>query len=190
MFADWFEFRIDWNYLVERTEFGGAANTIDGAEDLTIGAKLALTGQDAMLPETGIIIQMSVPTGADAFSADRVLPGVNYLYSWDLTEDGTWSLAGSTGFNADTDDTTADTYTLFSQSLSLGHSFTEQVGGYAEWYTLPPIDADTNETESYFNGGFTVLLNDNVQWDIRAGVGLNEAADDFFAGSGISIRYF
>ena len=189
MFADWFEFRIDWNYLVERTEFGGAANTIDGAEDLTIGAKIALTGQDEMLPETSIIIQMSVPTGADAFTADRVLPGVNYLYGWNLTEDGEWTLGGSTGLNAATDDITADTFTLFSQSVTVGHSFSERIGSYAEWFTLSPIDADTNQAEGYFNGGFTVLLNDNVQWDIRAGVGLTEAADDFFAGSGISIRY-
>jgi hypothetical protein len=38
--------------------------------------------------------------------------------------------------------------------------------------------------------GFTVLVGDKVQWDIRAGVGLNEAADDFFTGTGLSVRYW
>jgi hypothetical protein len=188
MFADWFEFRIDWNYAVERTEIGGAADTQSGAEDLTLGCKIALTPQECMLPETAIIFQMSVPTGADAFSSEEVLPGVNYLYAWDLNED--WSLGGSTGLNAATDDETTDTYSEFSQSFTLGHSWSERVGSYTEWYVLSPVSADTNRPENYFNGGFTVLLNNDVQWDIRAGVGLNESADDFFAGSGLSLRYW
>jgi hypothetical protein len=189
-FADWFEFRLEWNYLVERTRAVQLSNTNSGAEDLTLAAKIALTPQDQMLPETGIILEMSVPTGGEVFTANEVLPGVNYCYDWNLTKDEKWTLGGSSAFNGNTDDETADTYTQFSQSLSLGHSWTERVGSYAEWYVLSPIGADTNHTQNYFNGGFTVLINNDVQWDIRAGVGLNEAADDFFAGSGISIRYY
>jgi simple sugar transport system ATP-binding protein len=34
-----------------------------------------------------------------------------------------------------------------------------------------------------------ILLNDDVQWDIRSGLGLNEAAEDFFAGTGLSVRF-
>jgi hypothetical protein len=29
-----------------------------------------------------------------------------------------------------------------------------------------------------------------VMWDIRAGLGKGEAADDYFVGSGISFRFF
>ena len=81
-------------------------------------------------------------------------------------------------------------YAEFSQSWTVGHSWTERVGSYTEWFVLVPISADTNRTENYFNGGFTVLINNDVQWDIRAGVGLNDAADDFFAGTGLSLRYW
>ncbi len=186
--AEWFELRFDWNYGVQQTEIGGASDTESGAEDLTFGVKLALTRQECLLPETAIILQMSLPTGADAFSADEVLPGVNYLYAWDLNED--WSLGGSTGLNAATDDETTDTYSEFSQSITVGHSWTDRVGSYVEWYVLSPVSADTNRPENYFNGGFTLLINNDVQWDIRAGLGLNEAADDFFAGTGLSFRYW
>jgi hypothetical protein len=188
MFADWFEFRIDWNYATERTEAGAVVDTISGAEDLTLGCKIALTGQECILPETAIILQMSVPTGSDEFSADKVLPGVNYLYGWDLNED--WSLGGSTGLNAVTDDVTNDLYNEFSQSLTIAHSWSEDVGSYFEWYMLSPISADTNRPEHYLNGGVTVLLNLDLQWDIRAGFGLTDASDDFFAGTGLSMRYF
>ena len=188
MFADWFEFRMDWNYAVEKQSFGGFEDTISGAEDLTIGTKLALTPQECILPETALILQASLPTGGSAFTSDEVLPGFNYLYSWELSEK--WSLGGSTGLNQAVDDETEDMHSVFSQSFTLGHSWTDRVNSFTEWYVLAPSGADTDPTENYLDGGFTVLLNNDVQWDIRAGVGLNEAADDFFAGSGLSLRYW
>ena len=84
----------------------------------------------------------------------------------------------------------SDTFSEFNQSFSLGRSWSEKLGSYTEWYVLAPTDADTNRPENYFNAGFTYLFNKNVQWDIRAGVGLNEAADNFFVGSGLSLRFY
>jgi hypothetical protein len=188
MFADWFEFRMDWNYLVEEIEAGGDTKTLDGAEDLTLGLKLALTPQECLLPETAIILQMTVPTGADVFSQDDVMPGFNYLYGWDITED--WSTGASTGLNATTDDETGDEHMLFTQSWTVNYSWNERLTSYTEWFVLAPSGADTTKPENYFNGGFTYLITDDIQWDIRAGVGLDEAADDFFAGTGLSIRYY
>src|SRR5215211_3178999 len=123
--ADWLEFRVDWNYEIERTRTAGVAETRSGADDLTLGFKIALTEQQCNLPETAVILQLSVPTGGDAFTADEVLPGVNYLYSWELDDD--WSLGALTGFTGAVDDETNDLYTQFSQSLSLGRSWNEKL---------------------------------------------------------------
>ena len=54
---------------------------------------------------------------------------------------------------------------------------------------LIPSGANIAHTEHYFNGGFTYLINNDVQFDVRAGTGLNNAADDFFVGTGLSIRF-
>jgi hypothetical protein len=43
--------------------------------------------------------------------------------------------------------------------------------------------------EHYADGGFTFLVNDNLQFDIRAGVGLNRRADNFFTGAGLAVRF-
>lgn len=48
---------------------------------------------------------------------------------------------------------------------------------------------DFTSTEHYFNGGFTYLVNNDMQWDIRGGTGLNDTADDYFVGTGVSIRF-
>lgn len=51
------------------------------------------------------------------------------------------------------------------------------------------MSADTARPEHYFDGGFTYLLRNNMQFDVRAGVGANAAAVDFFAGSGLCVRF-
>lgn len=189
MLADWFEMRLDWNYGVERENFfDTSANSNDGAEDLGIGCKIALTPQDEMLPETAIIVSLSVPTGEDRFTAGQVLPGGSFLYGWDITDD--WSTGGSSVFNGAVDDEAGTNYFEFAQSWTVGRSWTEAVGSYAEWFAFIPSGADTNHTEHYFNGGITYLFNNNVQWDVRVGVGLNDAADDYFVGTGLSLRMF
>jgi hypothetical protein len=186
--ADWFELRFAWNYGDERNnEFGGPTGTASGAEDLYLGTKLALTPQESILPETALVLQMTVPTGSSEFTADEVLPGFNFLYGWDINDE--WYTAGSTQLNRAIDDETSDYYVEFAQSWTLGRAWTDRVSHYTEWFMFAPASADTNHTEHYFNGGFAVLLNDDIQWDVRAGVGLNDAADDYFAGTGLSVRF-
>jgi hypothetical protein len=66
---------------------------------------------------------------------------------------------------------------------------TDTVGAYDEWLTVVPDGADTARTEHVCNAGITVLLDPNVQFDIRGGFGLNDAAVDSFVGAGLSIRF-
>jgi hypothetical protein len=188
MLADWFELRLDQNIGgVNDTEFLGPTDSATGAEDLGIGCKIALTPQEHILPETAIILEMSVPTGDDDFTAGEVLPGFSYLYGWTINDN--WETGALTGLHRQVDGETNDPYVEFAQSWTLVRSWTDNVSSFTEWFCLVPCSADTDPTQHYFDGGFAVLLSDDVQWDIRAGVGLNEAADDYFVGSGLSVRF-
>lgn len=180
---DWLELRLASNYANEQT---GTRRT-RGATDLYLGLKIGLTPQEGFLPEMALVPQMTVPTGADAFTSDEVLPGVNWLYGWDISD--CLSTAGSTQFNRSIDDGTGRAYTTWAQSWTVGYSLSDKVGAYTEWFALAPHSADTAETEHYTDGGLTFLLTDDIQWDIRAGLGLNDAAADYFAGTGLSVRF-
>lgn len=182
--AEWLEFRAAWNYANEEVNGVG----VSGSEDLYLGFKIGLTPQEGLLPEMAIIPQATVPTGHDAFSADEVLPGVNWIYGWVIND--VLSTAGSTQFNRALDETTSEAYTEWAQSWTVAYALADRFGGYTEWFALFPSSADTAKPEHYFNGGFTYLINNDVQWDIRAGVGLNDAADDYFVGTGLSVRYY
>ena len=181
--AEWLELRVGWNYATESV--GGAR--VSGSEDLYLGFKIGLTPQAGILPEMALIPQLTVPTGADAFTSDQTLPGLNWNYGWDVTD--CIATGGSTQINRNVDEVVVDAYAEWAQSWTVNYGLHDRVGAYTEWFAFFPHSATSASTEHYFDGGFTFLVNNNVQLDIRAGLGLNDAADDYFAGTGLSIRF-
>jgi len=101
---------------------------------------------------------MSVPTGGEAFTSGVVQPGVNYCFAWKLGED--WSLGGSTAIGGAVDQITNDPYAQFSQSLSLGHTWTKKVDSFLGSFMCSRRSApDTDLPQDYFNAGFSVHIN-------------------------------
>lgn len=183
--ADWLELRISQNFLNVRPA-GGPRDT--GAEDLLLGVKLALAAQDGPLPELGLLLRATVPTGDGSFGTNELRPGLDVLYGWSLTD--SLSLAGNTQFSRGIDGTDDD-FLDVGQSAALAYSAADNVTLFGEAFALFPSGAnDPAVSPRYFyNGGALWLLADNVQLDIRAGLGLNDRSTDFFAGAGLSVRY-
>ena len=187
LFAEWLEFRIAYNHGANDVALNGApVSSASGAEDLYLGLKIGLTPQEGILPEMAIVPQMTVPSGGRDFTADEVLPGVNWLYGWDIND--FLSAGGSTQVNR-ANDGAGNFYAEFAQSLTFGYTLTEKLGAYTEWFVFIPHGDTTAQSEHYFNGGFAYHVTNNLQFDVRAGLGLNEAADDFFTGVGAVVRF-
>ena len=188
VFAEWFEFRLGYNYLVEQTRVtGGPSTRFSGSDDLYVGAKLALTEQSGWLPEMAIFPQARVPTGSSAFTNGQVLPGFNFAYSWKVND---WlEVELNTQLNRRRDDV-AHFYTEFIQDVNLEYELTDRIGAFTEWFCFVPNGALSAHTQHYFHGGFVYFVNNNIQLDIHSGVGLNRAADNLaFTGVGFSIKY-
>lgn len=187
MFADWFEFRIAYNVPTSRTAASHLPGiSLGGSDDLYLGLKLGLTPQEGFLPEMALVPQMTVPTGHPDLTAGMVLPGMNWLYAWDITDE--WSIGGSTQINKSVDDAGLAHYEI-AQSLTIGVGLTEKVGMYTEWFVLAPSGARDVRTQHYLDGGFTYSVTNDLQLDVRAGVGLSGGSDDFFAGTGFVRRF-
>lgn len=185
--ADWLELRAAFNIGTENVATsGGPYAATTGAEDLYLGMKLGLTSQHGWLPEMALVPQTTVPRGSSRFTSDEVLPGLNWLYGWDLTE--RLSMGGSTQCNKALDDDSRD-FIEFAQSWTFGYSLTDRIGSYSEWFCLLPSGATTVKPEYYFDGGFTFRVTNNLQLDARGGIGLNTAAADYFLGSGAVMRF-
>ncbi|MYA32992.1 MAG: transporter [Gemmatimonadales bacterium] len=188
------ELRVGLRPVSVGAEADGRNVTETGMEDLYLGVKLALAEQEGLRPAVAILPQVTVPAGSDAFTSDRTLPGVNFIYGWDLTEDV--ALAGSTQVNRALSDAggggprgEAAEYAEWAQSAVAGFSLGARAGVYAEWFAFFHAEVDGTRAEHYANGGFTWSFSDDLQWDIRAGVGLNESATGFFTGTGLVVRF-
>ena len=181
--ADWLEVRVAAS-PVTRVDSEGSGASDTGIEDMYLGAKLELTRQAGRLPALAVLPQMTLPTGSTLFSSGRALPGLNLVYSWDVP--GGLSLAGSTQVNLAIADG-GDSYPEWAQSAAAGAGVGTRGGVYGEWYAFLPAGADAPK-EHYLNAGLTWLTADDSQWDVRVGIGLNDAAEDFFAGVGAAIR--
>ena len=185
LLADWLEVRVGAGPVAQRTEQAGSRMNEAGLEDLYLGVKLSLSEQNGVIPALGILPQTTVPTGSEAFSDGEVLPGVNLMYAWDLTE--TFSLSGSTQANRAAGDSGSG-YLEWAQSLSGGLGLGDRHGLYGEWFAIVHEESEGRWTEHYLDSGLTWLITDDLQWDIRAGFGLNESAEDLFFGTGLAVR--
>lgn len=188
LFRDWFEIRLGWLILDERTSGGGQRVSTVGSEDLYLGTKLALTEQCGWRPEMSLILQMTVPTGSAPYTANRVLGGGVWVYSAAINDH--WSVGGQTQLNQQID-SVDHVYIEFGQSAVTGVSLTEKIGCFVEWFALLPHSAVAADAEPvhFLDGGFTYLVNNNLQLDLSAGVGLNDDASDYFLGTGLSARF-
>ncbi len=181
-FAEWFELRLEPNFLAQRDITGWNS----GMADTYLGCKIALTPQEKWLPEMGILIEGTVPSGSRAFTAGQVLPDVNWVYGWEVND--FLSIDASTIIGSAVDGQSNRPYTQLSESCSIGYQLTKKLHAFTECYGFFPHGAETELPQYYFDCGCSYLFNNNVQWDIRAGLGLSEAADDYFFGMGLTVR--
>jgi hypothetical protein len=187
VFADWFEFRIGQN-LVSQTaidEFHDRSITI-GAEDLQLGFKLALTEQQQYLPESALIVQMTVPSGSKGLTANRVLPGVHYDCSWEVIKD---KLSVETVLLADGSvNENGHTFTMLGHGVTAAYDLTKKLEAFGELDSFYAA-GDSAPPQHYFVAGLVYFITRDCEIDVRAGVGLNQHADGYLVGSGFAVRY-
>lgn len=192
--ADEWELRLGWagwslteEMFHERNEHGRRVSRnehADGGTDMTVGFKRHLCDQDGRRPDLGVIGELSLPTGSGEKSSGDVDPAVKLLWAYDLSE--RLSLAGNVNVGAPRSE--RGRFVQSAASISVGYAWTDWLGSYVEYFGVYPNDRGTDAAH-YLNGGFAFPVNDNLQFDVRAGLGLNEEADDFFSGVGFSVRW-
>lgn len=187
LFREWFEFRVQYNYLHELTDARGARSVVQGSDDLYLGAKVALVEQADLLPELTIFPQMRVPTGGPQITAGEVLPGMNFVYAWRVGE--RFEIECNTNVNKRRDPNQGGFYTEYLQTFNFEYDLAERIMLFNEFVIFSPVGSRAVPGQAYSHAGVHYFLLPNLQFDVHAAVGLNGAADDFFGGSGVSARW-
>ena len=189
MFADWFEFRVGQNFLRQRQTVAGATTTASGAQDLYLGVKLGLTEQIGWLPATVVIPQMTVPTGSGEVTARKVLPGVNVDFGWEVVKD-VFNIELLIANNFVQDDLGTSSHHELATGLTAAFQLTKKLEFFAEWDAFYPTGGlGSAAPRNYAVAGLVYFVTPDFQLDMRAGVGLDHASNDFLAGVGFAARY-
>lgn len=152
-----------------------------------MGAKVALTEQSGILPEFTVFPQMRIPTGSSQFTSGEVLPGMNFAYAWMLTEK--LELEANTNVNRRLDPSLNHYYVEFFQTFNFEYDVCEKIMVFNEFILISPEGALSARCQYYEHIGVHYFITPTLQLDMHTGVGMNRAADNFFAGSGLSWRW-
>jgi hypothetical protein len=173
-----------WRHL-EVTDTGGVETT-EGAGPLVVGAKYQFTAGAGLSPAVALIGELVLPTAAEDFGPPQVDPVLKLALAHDLGE--ILGLGYNLGVARESQGGgESSTLTQGLYSVALGAALGERAGAFGELFGTVPL-SDEAVAAHALHGGLTFLLLRNLQLDATAGVGLNDGADDWFVGVGLSVR--
>jgi hypothetical protein len=183
------ELRFEWAGLInESWEQEDLFGDDTGTGNTALGAKIKLREERGAVPQLALLVDASLPTGSRSLRTERIDPGVRLAGSHALTERlGLGYNVGVAAASLEDEEGDTDTHGQGRYSASLAIGLAERWGAFVELFGFVPLSGPEPSTH-LFDAGITCLSSKNVQLDFSAGVGLNNDAEDWFVGAGISFR--
>ncbi|MBO6576022.1 MAG: transporter [Rhodothermales bacterium] len=181
------ELRLGWTGINRFTDANGTSTS--GSGDISVGAKAVLSEGGRRAPSSALILTMSLPSGADAFSAGETVPEARLALGWSLAGQlgltlnaGSYWTPAPPGLFGDDDGRDRNDF----YSVTLGRSTDRGHTVYGEVFGL--LLPDDVEDAHHFGVGYAFLLRDTAQLDVYIGSGLGGSAPDAFIGAGFAVR--
>lgn len=154
----------------------------EGFGDIDLRLKWNLWGNDGGRSAGALMPFVTVPTQTSV-SGEEWEGGIIFPVAIEITE--RLGLGFQTEIDRvwNSDDSAYDWD--FAHSAVLGVSLTEQAGMFLEYVGV----AGDHPYEATFNTGVTWATGENIQWDLAAGFGINDAAEDFSLIQGVTFRF-
>ena len=168
-------------YSRVRERAGGVTTTTKGFGDITLRVKVNLWGNDGDRRTAFAVMPFVVfPTseGKDDVEGGVILTmGVDLPQGWGLGIQLELDVVRNGATDVD-----------ISHTIVLGHDIVGALAGFVEIFSLFPGESGADWVGT-FNVGLTYALNDDVQLDVGAFIGLSNAADDFVIFCGFTWRF-
>lgn len=175
------ELRLGTDVVQLREELDGT--TIQrwetGFKPLLVGAKVAISEENGILPETGLLVHALLPFAAsEQYRAEETGFDFRFAFSHTLSENS--EIAYNLGAEWH-NDASRPTYIY---TLAYDYELSDKWGLFAEVYG----DLESRESpEHFWDGGLTFLIAHNFQLDAFVGTGINNE-QRLRAGAGFSYR--
>lgn len=180
------ELRVGLNSFIVRR---GPGVGDEGLDDTSLGAKFTILPPGnrpagaVWRPAVAILVATSLPTGADGVGGQEPNPEAKLALAWELGP----RVALSSNLNLASTEDGGQRFEQVSGSVALGVSLTQRLGAYVEYYGFSKQAAGGPDAH-FVNAGATLLGSDDLQFDARAGLGLNDLDPDYFVGVGLAWR--
>ena len=166
----------------------GPSGNVSGVQDSAIGLKYKLSEPEKkhgiLTPDVSVILLTSLPTGGKDLRENNWQPQGKLCAGWDLTE--RWDV--TTNINFAYASSGGKRFNQWAASASFGYSIDKRWGSFFEYYGFYPGDIAAPNAH-YVDSGLTYQTTKDRQFDIRAGKGANGIGQDYFLGTGYSIRW-
>lgn len=160
-----------------------------GVGDLDVGFKYRFAQGGADGVSAAVMGTITLPTGGQGFTSDRVEPTLRFSAEKDLSEK--LGLGLNMGASVSTEEDALglkDSEVDLLYTAVLGFSLTERIGAFVESFGFVGASGERDDRH-LLDGGFTFSVSPAFQLDVNGGFGLNAASDDWFVGAGISARF-
>lgn len=172
---------IELNFICDGLELQSQGNQKTSISNITLGGKYRIYKNDIYnLTLMGLI---TLPTSNNSQS-NTISPLIGILWDYSLIDDA--SLFGT--IQTSRYEENKEYINDIQIALGTSVSHTKKISSFIEIYTILPLQKNIN-TEATIDGGFTYLLNNDIQFDINFGMGLNSYSDDFI-GCGIALQFY
>jgi hypothetical protein len=180
--GQWSELRVE---VPSRSLVRGNSSKSSDFGDGSLGFKVVLapgSGFGFNKPSVALIGSASLPIGSRDARGSGFQPEAKLLLGVDLSE--RFSLSSNLNV-AHLKDQNGH-FNEFSASVSLGMGISRRTGAFVEFFGFLP--SGKRDSSKYLNGGFTYLMNDDLQLDARLGLGIDNdvSGPDMFYGVGLA----
>lgn len=171
---------ISIDQLTSETKSSGEKFKESGIAPISLGTKVYLGKQKGWIPELAVLAHIDLAkTGNNAFHQDHSVQSTRLAASHEISD--RFSLGYNLGFSWSEKVNEGEVFYSLSTAVSLADNWGVFFEPYGFLY-------DGMENKYMVDAGTTYLLKSNFQLDFSAGIGINEAAPDYFMGFGFSYR--
>ena len=175
------ELRLVAEYAGTRTDSGSRSSALQGFNPVSIGAKIMMCPENGIIPQTAMNVAFTLPYfGRKEFRPSFLAPSFFLLMQNTLSDK--FSIGYNLGLQWDGEQPNATAVYSISPSLTVA----EGLSVFAEFYGF---STEGSVSDFRTDMGCAYLINDNVQVDLSAGIGLNNVAPDSFVAFGLAWRF-
>ena len=157
-----------------------------GFGDVTTRLKINFWGNDGGITAFGMMPFVKWPLPKSGLRNGRTEGGLIFPFASELPWG--WDVGAMTEFDYNRDADGGGHHTEFVNTITFGRTIVGKLRGFLEFFSNVSTERDSDWAGTV-DFGVTYLLTENLQLDGGCNIGVTNAAEDFKAFSGISMRF-